>query len=149
MKNGHPKEKEIQEYVLNRSGCLPELAEHIESCMFCQEEVSTYQLLFSEIKKEPVAGFDFDVSELVMPLLPSPEPLISADRFIAGFLVAFIVCCIGIPVILFNKNIIHMFSGISPVFIYMILASAALILILKTLNMYKIYRTQMRRLNLL
>ena len=149
MNNGHPKEKEIQEYVFDKSACSPSLIAHIESCALCLEEVNAYQLLFAEINKEPSARFDFDVSGLVLPLLPSPEPLISADRFIAGFLVVFIGCCIGIPLILFNRNIIHMFSGISPVFIYIILASASLILILKTLDMYKNYRAQMRRINLL
>ncbi len=149
MTNGHPKDKEIQEYVLDKHACPPSLIAHIESCPFCREEVKGYQLLFTEIKKEPAARFDFDVSGLVLPLLPVAEPLVTADRFIAGFLVVFIGCCIGIPLILFNKNIIHMFSGISPVFIYITLGCASLILILKTLDMYKNYRNQMRRLNLL
>jgi hypothetical protein len=148
MINGHPREKEIQEYVLDRSVCSKDLIEHIESCQTCREEINVYQLLFTELKKEPKADFDFDVSELVMPLLPSREPLISADRFISGFLVIFISCCIGIPVILFNRNIIHLFSGISPVFVYAIIASAVLIISLNTLEMYKNYREQMRRLNI-
>jgi hypothetical protein len=148
MTNGHPKDKEIQEWVLDRSACSRDLNEHIMSCASCKEEAEYYQLLFAELKQEPTASFDFDISGLVLPLLPAPEPLISADRFIAGFLMMFIGCCVGIPVILFNKNIIHMFSGISPLFIYLILGCAALILMLKTLDMYKKYREQMHQLNL-
>jgi hypothetical protein len=145
----HPKEKEIQEYVLDSSACSPSIVEHIESCAFCQEEVATYQLLFAELKQEPAETFDFDVTRLVLPLLPTSEPLVTADRFIAGFLVIFISCCIGLPIILFNKYIINMFSGISPLFIYIMLGCASLVLLLKTLDMYKKYRAQMRQLNVL
>jgi hypothetical protein len=147
MTSSHPTEKEIQEYVLDRSACPPDLIDHIASCAFCQEEAGAYLLLFAELKQEPVSTFDFDLSGLVLPLLPSPDPLISADRFIAGFLVVFISCCIGIPVFLFNRNIINMFSGIPPLFIYTILGSASLILLLRTLDIYKNYRAQMRQLN--
>lgn len=147
MMNSHPIEKEIQEYALDRSTCPPALIDHIESCALCQEETGRYQLLFAELKKEPSSSFDFDVSELVLPLLPSPQPLVTVDRFIAGFLVVFIGCCIGIPLFLFNRNIINLFSGISPLFIYAILGSASLILLLKTLDMYKKYRAQMHQLN--
>jgi len=147
MMNSHPTEKEIQDFVLERSASPPALKEHLESCAICREEVIGYQFLFSELKQAPGASFDFKVSELVLPLLPSAEPLVSADRFVAGFLVLFISCCIGIPVFLFNRNIIHMFSGISPLFIYVILGSASLILLLKTLVIYKKYRAQMQQLN--
>jgi hypothetical protein len=148
MTNGHPKDKEIQEWVLDRSSCSHDLNEHIMSCVSCKEEAEYYQRLFTELKHEPGASFDFDVSGLVLPLLPAPEPLISADRFIAAFLVIFVGSCVGIPLILFNKNIVHMFSGISPVFIYLILGCAAVILMLKTLDIYKKYREQMRLINL-
>lgn len=147
--NSHPKEKEIQEYVLDRKACSLAIVEHIESCAICREEVSSYQLLFAELKQEPAESFDFDVAALVIPLLPAPEPLVTADRFIAGFLVIFISCCIGLPIILFNQYIINLFSGISPLFIYIMLGCASLILLLKTLDMYKKYRTQMRQLNVL
>ena len=147
MTNSHPFDGEIQQYALDRSVCPPGLIEHIDSCPSCLQEVNHYQQLFTNLKQIPATRFDFDVSELVLPLLPSTEPLLSADRFIAGFLVIFISFCIGIPILMFSRNIINLFSGISPLFIYAILGSAALILVLKTLNLYKKYRTQMRQLN--
>jgi hypothetical protein len=147
MKDSHPKETAIQEYALDRSTCSADLVDHIESCALCREEADSYRLLFSELKQMPAASFDFDISGLVIPLLPTPEPLVRADRFIAGFLVVFIGCCIGIPIALFNRNIINMFSGIPPMFIEIILGSASLILLVKTFDIYKKYRAQMRQLN--
>ena len=147
MTNIHPRDKEIQEYALDRSACSPSLINHIESCTSCQEEVTSYQLLFAELTQDPETAFDFDVIGLVKPLLPAPEPLLFADRFIAGFLVVFISCCICIPLFLFSRNIIQMFSGIPPLFIYSMLGSAVLILLLKILDMYRKFRGQMRQLN--
>lgn len=147
MMTSHPRDSELQQYVLDRSACPPELIEHIDSCSSCQQELYNYQHLFAAIQHMPAAEFDFSISELVIPSLPSPDPLISADRFIAGFLVVFMVGCVGIPILMFGRNIINLFSGITPLFIGVILSSAALILLSKALELYKKYRTQMRQLN--
>lgn len=147
MINSHPKEKEIQEYAINPSACSPEIMEHIESCAHCREEMMSYQFLYTGFKQQPRPVFDFDVAALVLPQLASREPLLSADRFIAGFLVVFICSCVGIPVFLFHQYILNMFSGISPFFIYIILGSATVIVLIKTLDLYKKYKNQMSLLN--
>lgn len=147
MIHSHPEEKEIQEYAINTSACSPEIMEHIESCAHCREAVMNYQLLYAGFKEQPRPVFDFDVTALVLPQLPSREPLLSADRFIAGFLVVFICSCIGIPVFLFHQYILNMFNGISPVFIYIMLGSATIIVLIKTMNLYKKYKDQMSLLN--
>ena len=147
MINSHPKEKEIQEYAINPSACSREIMEHIESCAHCREEMMSYQFLYAGFKQQPRPVFDFDVAALVLPQLASREPLLSADRFIAGFLVVFICSCVGIPVFLFHQYILNMFSGISPFFIYIILGSATVIVLIKTLDLYKKYKNQMSLLN--
>src|SRR5882672_1597076 len=110
MMNGHPSEKEIQEYVLDRSSCSTMIIRHIESCAECQEELKSYSLLFTELKQEPAVSFDFNLTGLVMPLLPPPEPLMATERFIFGFLVIFACLCIGVPIYIFWQNILYMFS---------------------------------------
>jgi len=147
MTNSHPKEKEIQEYVLDRSACSNTTIGHIESCTVCQEEVNSYTLLFTGIKQEPAASFDFDLEQLVMPLLPSPEPLMTTDRFVFGFLVVFSCLCIGVPVYIFWQNILYMFSGIPVYFIYVIIGSSSSVMLVKIWNMFKKYQNQMRILN--
>jgi hypothetical protein len=143
----HPSESEIQLYSLDRFACPPAVAEHIESCVDCLEELKGYQQVFSEITDTPKPVFDFNVSQLVLAQLPQPKPHISADRFIAGFLLVFAGCFIGIPVILFNHYIVNMFSGIAPFFIYAIICCAAGILLFKTTTLYKKYRKQLELLN--
>jgi hypothetical protein len=147
MNNIHPSEKEIQQYALDKSDCSPAVVEHIEFCADCHSSLETYRLLFFEIKKQEQPSFDFDLQGLVLSQLPESNSRLSADNIIAGFLVIFTCCCIGIPVYLFHKVILNMFMDIPPFFIYAIVVSTTGILIIKILLMYKKYQNQMRFLN--
>ncbi len=147
MNTIHPSEKEIQQYTLDKSDSYPEVIAHIESCSECQSEVLTYQILFSEIKEQPAAAFDFDLQELVLSKLPKPHMQLSTDDAIAGFLVIFTCSCIGIPVYIFRKFILNTFIDIPPIFIYSIIISTTGILIIKIISLYKKYLKQMHLLN--
>ena len=147
MNNIHPYEKELQQYALGKSDSNPEVIAHIESCPDCQAEVSTYQMLFSEIKEEPAAAFDFDLQKLVLSKLPKTQTRLTTDDIIAGFLVVFTCSCIGIPVYVFRKIIMNTFIDIPPIFIYAIIISTTAILIIEILSLYKKYLKQMHLLN--
>ena len=147
MNNIHPSEKEIQQYILAKSDSNPLINVHIESCPDCQAEVSTYQMLFSEIKGQPAAAFDFDLQELVLSKLPKTHTRLSTDDIIAGFLVIFTCSCIGIPVYIFRKIILNSFIDIPPFFIYSIIIGTTGILIIKILSLYKKFLKQMHFLN--
>jgi hypothetical protein len=145
--NIHPSEKEIQQFSIDKSGCDTAAILHIETCEVCMAEVAHYQFLFTEISQQNKAAFDFDLSALVLPQLPIAKSRLSPDQFISGFLIFFISCFVGVPLVLFNKYILNMFSDISPFFIYAIIGSATVIVIYKTLGMYKKYQKQMQLLN--
>ena len=145
--NIHPSEKEIQQFAIDKSDCNTAAVVHIESCAECMAEVSNYELLFTEIRQQNKPVFDFDLSALVIPQLPTAKSRLSPDQFISGFLIFFISCFVGVPLVLFNKYILNMFSDISPFFIYAIIGSATVIVIYKTLSMYKKYQKQMQLLN--
>jgi hypothetical protein len=147
MNNIHPYEKELQQYALDKSNSKPEVIGHIESCPDCQAEVSTYQMLFSEIKEQPADAFDFDLQKLVLSKLPKTQTRLSTDDIIAGFLIVFTCSCIGIPVYVFRKIILNTFIDIPPIFIYSIIISTTGILIIEILSLYKKYLKQMHLLN--
>jgi hypothetical protein len=147
MNNIHPSEKEIQQYSLAKFDSSPEVIAHIDSCPYCQVEVSTYQLLFSEIKEQPAPVFDFDLQELVLSKLSKTDGRLSMEDIIAGFLIVFSCSCIAIPVYIFRKIILNTFIDIPPVFIYSIIVSTTVILIIKILSLYKKYLKQMHLLN--
>jgi hypothetical protein len=148
MNNIHPSEKEIQQFAIDKMDSNPVIIAHIESCPDCQAEVSTYQMLFSEIKEQPSASFDFDLQELVLSKLPKTHTRLSTDDIIAGFLVIFTCSCIGIPVYIFRKIILNSFIDIPPFFIYSIVIGTTAILIIKILSLYKKFLKQMHLLNI-
>ena len=147
MNNIHPSEKEIQQYAVDKMDSNPVNIAHIDSCSDCQAEVSIYQMLFSEIKEQPPASFDFDVQGLILSKLPKTNTGLSTDDIIAGFLVIFTCSCIGIPVYIFRKIILNSFIDIPPFFIYSIIIGTTGILIIKILSLYKKFLKQMHVLN--
>ena len=148
MNNIHPSEKEIQQYALDKMDSNPVIMAHIDSCSYCQAEVSIYKTLFSGIKEQPSASFDFDVQELVLSKLPKTHTRLSTDDIIAGFLVIFTCSCIGIPVYIFRKIILNCFTDIPPFFIFSIIVGTTAILIIKILSLYKKFHKQMHLLNI-
>jgi hypothetical protein len=147
MNNIHPGENELQLYALNKSDVKAEVIAHIESCPGCQAEISIYNILFSEIKEQPAAAFDFDVQELILSKLPGKKTGLSTDDIIAVFLVIFTCSCIGIPVYVFRKIILNSIIDIPPFFIYSIIIGTTGILIIKILSLYRIFLKKMHLLN--
>ncbi|HMG67508.1 MAG TPA: hypothetical protein VK588_07475 [Chitinophagaceae bacterium] len=147
MSHSHPSESQIQEYALDKSNCTTEDIVHIESCAECSADVKTYLLLFTKIVEQPTPVFEFDLSTLVVSQLEHANPRLSADHFVAGFLVIFSSCSIGIPLFIFRNNILYMFNDVPPFFIYSILGSTSVIVIAKILLMFKKYQNQIRLLN--
>ena len=131
MKFIHPSELEIQECALSKSECPTAILKHIESCADCSAEVQAYKLLFSEIDRQTAPVINFDISTLVIPQLTRTRTRMTVERFIAGFLMIFAACCIGIPVFIYRRNILYMFNAIPPFFIYAIIGSTSVIIIIK------------------
>jgi hypothetical protein len=148
MNNIHPSDKEIQQYALDNSDIDPEVIVHIESCTHCRTEAASYEILFSEIKDQPPASFDFDLQKLVLTKLPKTNKGLSADDIIAGFLVIFTCSCISIPVYIFRKIILNSFADIPSFFIYSMIAGTTAILTIKILSLYKKFIKQMHVLNI-
>ena len=147
MTTEHPSEIELQQYVLDKPGCTTEIIEHIEVCENCQANVAMYRLLFFEIKQQPKPAFDFDVSGLVLSQIPTAKSRFLPDSFFTYVLAVIVFCTIGIPLYLFRKNILNMFTEISTFFMYTIVAATIIIVLFKIMDMYKRYQKQMRALN--
>jgi hypothetical protein len=147
MTTAHPSDMELQQYAMDKTGCTAEAITHIDACESCQAGIAAYRLLFSEITERPKPAFDFDVSALVLPALP-PAPVKTPPERAFGYWFAVIACCVaGIPLYLFRKNIFFLFGGISVYFIYVILAAALPVVVLRCLGMYRKFQQQMNSLN--
>jgi len=122
MKTAHPSDAELQQYAQDRVLCPEEVVMHVEGCPDCRASVMAYATLFEGLDRQPAVAFDFDVSAMVMAKLPG-------ERNFRWVIAAVIFFGIAIPAYLFRKNAFYVFTGISTLFLALILAAAGVIMI--------------------
>src|SRR5579863_10058685 len=86
MSKGHLSETDIQQYVLDKTGCTQNVIAHMNDCGQCLAKAETYRLLFLQIKEQPKPVFDFDVSALVLPQISPAKEQVSSS--VAGYAIA-------------------------------------------------------------
>ncbi|PZR24830.1 MAG: hypothetical protein DI535_20690 [Citrobacter freundii] len=146
MKDKHISEQEIQLSILDNS-LLPASSKlHLEQCAVCRARVREYELLFSSIYAMPKPSFDFDVVELVMPVLPEKKrSTIRMPLIIAGIMMA--AGLAGLPFLLSDYNIGGFWQTISPWLISMASIVAVTLVGASLSEMIARYRRQMRELS--
>jgi hypothetical protein len=151
MNGVHPSDMELQQYVLDRSACLPDTVAHLDWCAECQAGIAAYGVLFGGLKQQPGAAFDFDVEALVLERVAgtgaaAAAPKSRKERQFNFMLGAMIFAIGGIPAWLFRKNAFYVFTGVSAFFLYLMLGAALMIVLLRILAMYKKYQRRMESL---
>src|SRR5579863_1265282 len=134
MSGTHPPEEMVQLYVLTREACSPEAIGHIENCPDCRAAVAAYGLLSDELARQPVPEFNFDLTAVVMAgvqEINARERLDAApakqQKASAAGMAVMIVLVIGVPAWLFRKSAYFVFTDMSAVFYWVLLAAAAII----------------------
>ncbi len=146
MKGTHVSEMEIQRYVFDKDDCPIQIAAHIETCDSCSARAANYQMIFSEIKQYPKPVLDFDLEKMVLAKLPKPVPAFSFVIFLACALSILLIAGLGVFAYLHNEILVRLFTGILPIAIYLIMITAATVIMLQSLDMYKKYQRKMHAL---
>jgi anti-sigma factor RsiW len=160
MSGMHLSAEELQQYVLNRAACTAKSIRHIEACPDCRADVAAYTLLMEGLGQQPKPAFDFDVAAVVMERLEmepgmamrlETEPAAvlrrRAERPYRYVMAAAIAVITGIPACLFWRSAYYVFTDMSAVFLYSMLAVAAGILLLRVLHLYKKYQNIINIIN--
>lgn len=147
MINKHLSDEEIQEYVLNKTTSSKKIIEHVALCESCKTKVANYTLLFAEISQQPASSFDFNVSDLVLQQLPETKPNNLFGSFIIYFLAFIAAGAIAFAGYFFRKSIENVFAGISVFFMYIIVIATVVIMIFKSMELYKKYQQKINMLD--
>jgi hypothetical protein len=145
MINEHVSESDIQLYALTPDAVATTTAAHIEHCDHCLGAVASYQFIFDEIKEAPRPTFDFDLSGLILQQLP-----INNKTTAASLPIWFWICIpllVGIPLYIFQADLVRLFKGISIFVIYSIAAATLIILAFRIFEIYRRYQHKMNVLN--
>ena len=160
MSRAHLSAEELQQYVLDKPGCTSEDIAHVDSCPDCQAQVAAYTLLISALDQQPAAVFGFDVSAMVMGRL-APERGAEGvterrgeqaterrvNRLTGWGMAALILVVAGVPAWLFRRSAYYVFTDISAVFLYLILAAAVVFMLLRVLLLIKRYQQIINSIN--
>jgi hypothetical protein len=138
MKTAHPSDAELQQYAEDRVPCPEEVVMHVEACPDCRASVMAYAMLFEGLNQQPAVTFDFDVTALVMEKLPRERDY----RYVIAATIFFVI---AIPAYLFRKNAFYVFTGISTLFLALILAAAGVIIIWRIMALYKLYQKRLQQ----
>lgn len=147
MIRGHLTEEEIQLYALDSSACEAAIGDHVQLCENCKAKVSSYQLLFTGISRQPEPSFDFDLAEAVLSQLPVSVSRQKEKAFNpVYFLIIGGVLLIGVAISLFNRYVPGLIEGILPLLLYLIVPSVIIMLVILIIDMHKSYRKKMASL---
>jgi amino acid transporter len=147
MTNEHLSETEIQEYVLDKTNAPENIIEHVALCESCKIKVENYKILFAGISQQPASSFNFNLSGLVMAQLPQPKTKVLPERFVIYLLSFIAIAIIGFLGYVFRKNIENIFAGISFLFMIIIIIASFIIIVFKSIEIYKKYQQKINLLN--
>ncbi|HTI11328.1 MAG TPA: hypothetical protein VL832_22300 [Puia sp.] len=168
MRADHLSDMELQQWVLDPSNTGADHRAHLGQCEECMIRAGEYRLLIAQIKQESAPVFDFDLAGTVLSQLPDYDnlvepgyeraPLADAARyhrpvgFRRGTLSWPILLVISIVpgglLYLFGKEVWGIFSGFSGMMLWMLVTSAALILLFQGMEVYRKYQRKIDALNL-
>lgn len=148
MSEAHLSAEAFQQYILDKQGCTPENIAHMDSCPDCQAQVAAYALLMKELSQQPAPKFGFDVSAMVLgQLAPERKTERRVNRHTSWGMAVLILIVAGVPAWLFRRSAYYVFTDISAVFLYLILAAAGVFMLLRVLHLVKRYHQIIHSIN--
>ncbi len=147
MTTKHLTEPEIQQYALDKVSCCIQIIGHIQSCVACRLKAEAYRQIFAGIKEQPKPLFDFNLADLVMDQLPQSKPKASSDKAVV-FIFAFVsLLPTGFAIYFFRSFLSNVFTGITPMLVYLVITTVASLLIFLGIDMFVKYNRQMKILD--
>jgi hypothetical protein len=147
MKLQHPSEELIQQYALGENLEDKIAADHLAACEQCSIAAANYRLLFAAVKQEPEPAFDFNVTELVLHKLPLPAANIAKNKAPGNMMMLIAVFFVIVPLYFFRKFFINVAGGVSSASLLIISVAAIMIVVYRSMDMYKKYQKQLDKLN--
>ena len=141
----HLSEEEIQQYAFDKMASTPHLVGHLEACVDCQAKLQTYTQLFEVIRVQEKPVFNFDLSELLMPQLAKPK--FAFNDFLVYFTVFLMGSSTIVAAFIFRKYLTNIFTGVMPMFIYLILLTGLVVIVFQAAEMFRKYQKQISTLN--
>jgi multisubunit Na+/H+ antiporter MnhC subunit len=147
MINKHLTDTDIQQYVLDKTACDPQLVQHIAVCVDCKQKAEQYYLLFNAIREEEKPAFDFNLAGLVMKQLPQPQKAHLTGQYFVYAIASVLILLSGILPYLYRSYLQKLFKANAPLSTALIVTAIVSLSIFLFADMYRKYKKQMEALN--
>jgi hypothetical protein len=142
----HPSETELQEFALGEMKNEAKIDAHIQLCDECKTTVANYRLLFSAIGSEQKAVFEFNLSALVLEKIQPDDTKYSKDSLI--FYIGFAeLVLLGSAGYWYSEFLSGLLIGFGSLFMYLLVATAIIILAFQCVDIYKRYQHKIKSLD--
>jgi hypothetical protein len=142
----HPSETELQEFALGEMKNEAKIDAHIQLCDECKSAIATYRLLFATIGEQEKPAFDFNISELVLQKIKSQKKDHSMDSLI--FYIGFaVLALLGGAGYWYREFLSGLLIGFGSLFMYLLVATAIIILTFQCVDIYKRYQYKIKSLD--
>lgn len=142
MKMIHATDMEIQTYVFDRSNCDTTMIAHINSCDYCKNNATAYDLFSEKIKMTKAPTLAIDISK-ILESIPRETVQIKPVKNLHLHIILFaIIASISVFLWVFNSSV-----NIPINSIHVLISSAVFFVFIWCLDSYKSYQKKMKHLN--
>ena len=147
MKNKHPNDTEIQQYVLEKENCDIDIVKHMEHCTNCAAKAAQYTLMFDKIEQQEKPIFNFNLADLVVEQLYKPQPKVANEKWFFYFIIFTLLFSVCAIFYLFGNNLQNLLLRTKPLLTGLIITTVTILLVFLCIDMYRKYQAQMNALN--
>ena len=151
MSGEHLEEDMLQRYALEPAACPPEAVAHLAECPKCRFEATEYLLLGKALGDLPVPEFRFDLAAAVAGKVGSHADgavRVRESRLMSRLVLPVVIAIVvAFPAWLFRKTAYFLFRDISGAVAWIILASAAIVVLFNAYRYYRKYQQVIQLIN--
>ena len=151
MSGEHLEEDMLQRYALEPAACPPEAVAHLAECPKCRFEATEYLLLGKALRDLPVPEFRFDLAAAVMGEVGSHADgavRVRESRLVSRLVLPVVIAIVvAFPAWLFRRAAYFLFRDISGAVAWIILASAAVVVLFNAYRYYRKYQQVIQLIN--
>jgi uncharacterized membrane protein len=147
MKDTHPDDTEIQEFILTENKSDKSISEHIQHCETCRRIADQYKNLTEAVRSQERARFDFALTELVMTQLPQKSQVVPFKKAIIYLLLLILISTGGLMLFLFSTSLSNLLAGASQIIVYLILTVIISLTLFQGYDAWYHFKKQMNILN--
>jgi hypothetical protein len=148
MTSKHLSDYDIQQLVLDEANCDHSIIQHARLCPRCNSKAETYRLIFVSLEGQPKPVFEFDLTGLVLSKLVGKEETLPLSNRLTYLTVTIIAAPLAAVSYLFGENLLDIFSSVSSILLYMMVATTSTFLAFQIIEMFKKHKKQMADLDL-